>query len=164
MSEDQEPKVSAATPPADAESDSPKRPKSKRPKGRPIALQTELEEFFTQLGAGVMILDQFDGLVIINQAGPNAEALAKLANKNARVKKALEALTAISSMGAVVGVIGGTAIPILMHHGVVPPGLPMADEWLKPPERIQFEAEIKSMQEDMKGQNGHGPGGPSTPE
>lgn len=160
MSDDLEPGgAQAATPPPDAESDTPKgrkdkQPRGRKPRGRPIALETELEDFFTQVGAGVMMLDQFDGLVIINQAGDNAKALSKLANKNARVKKALEALVSISSMGAVVGVIGGTAVPILMHHGVIPPGIPMADEWLKPPERVKFEAEIK---EAMNNGNGSAP-------
>lgn len=146
------------TPPPDADNDAPKgrkdkKPKSSKPRGRPIALETELEEFFTQLGAGVMMVDQFDGLVVINQAGENARALSKLANKNARVKKALEALVSISSMGAVVGVVGGTAVPILMHHGIIPAGIPMSDEWLKPPERVKFEAEV---QEAMANNNGNG--------
>lgn len=158
--DDTPPKASSVIPPSDAESDKPKKPPRKRPQGRPIALQTELEEFFTQIGAGVMMLDQFDGLVIINQASENAAALAKLANKNARVKKALEALTSISSMGAVVGVIGGTAVPILMHHGVIPPGLPMADEWLKPPERVKFEADVKKAQAEAEGGGGSNGTGP----
>lgn len=151
---DKAPKATAASPPPEAETDEKKPPKrTGKPRGRPIALETELEEFFTQLGAGVMMVDQFDGLVVINQAGENAKALAKLANKNARVKKALEALVSISSMGAVVGVVGGTAVPILMHHGIIPAGLPMADEWLKPPERVKFEAEV---QEAMANNNGNG--------
>jgi hypothetical protein len=144
---DSAPKASSVTPPPQAEEP---KPKAKRPRGRPIALESELEEFFTQLGAGVMILNQFDGLVIIQQANENASALARLANKNAKVKKALEALTNVSSMGAVVGVIGGTAVPILMNHGVLPPGMPMSGEWLEPPIRKQFKDELKRQQEEAR--------------
>jgi hypothetical protein len=139
---DAEPKATSVTPPEEP------RPKPKRPRGRPIALESELEEFFTQLGAGVMILNQFDGLVVIQQAHENAAALAKLANKNAKVKKALEALTNVSSMGAVVGVIGGTAVPILMNHGVLPPGMPMSGEWLEPPIRKQFREEVERQRQE----------------
>lgn len=158
MSEDTEPKAGAASPPPEAKEDKPKRPR--KPRGRPIALESELEEFFTMLGAGVMMLDQFDGLVLVSQAGENAKALAKLANKNARVKKALEGMMQISSMGAVVGVIGATAVPILMHHQVIPPSLPMPDEWMEPPERIQFKEEVERQMQSRNGGNGAGPAAP----
>lgn len=139
MADDAPPKATAAKPPPIERGG-----KAKRSQGRPIALKTELEDLFTQLGAMVMMADQFDGLVIINNAEPNADALAKLANKNARVKKALEALTQISSLGAVAGVVGATAIPILMHHGVVPVQMPLPDGWLKPPEQIEFIKEMEA--------------------
>ena len=147
----------AVTPPPDAEdADGGKskrtdggKPKNK-PRGRPLALETELNEFFTQMGAAVMMVNQFDGMVIINQADENAKALAKLANKNARVKQALEALVNVSSMGAVVGVIGGTAIPILMNHNIVPVQLPMPSEWLEPPNRIQFKEELERKMEEQR--------------
>lgn len=156
MSEDATPKATSAVPPPDAESeDAPKR--KRRPKGRPIALETELAEFFTNLGAMVMMADQFDGLVIVNQAEDNAKALAKLANKNARIKKMLEGMMEVSSLGAVAGVVGATAIPILMHHGVIPLELPMPNEWLEPPERIQFREEMKAKAEGKNGGNGAGP-------
>jgi hypothetical protein len=138
MADDAPPKATAANPPPISKG------KAKRSQGRPIALKTELEDLFTQLGAVVMMADQFDGLVIINNAEPNADALAKLANKNARVKKALEALTQVSSLGAVAGVVGATAVPILMHHGVIPVQMPLPEGWLKPPEQEAF---IKEMQE-----------------
>lgn len=138
MAEDAAPKATAANPPPID------KPKAKRSQGRPIALKTELEDLFTQLGAVVMMADQFDGLVIINNAEPNADALAKLANKNARVKKALETLTQVSSLGAVAGIVGATAVPILMHHGVIPVQMPLPDGWLKPPEQIEFIKEMKA--------------------
>lgn len=141
MSEDTAPKAVRAEPPPDSEN--PKSRKSTKPRGRPLALEKELEEFFMQTGAMLMMADQFDGLVVINQAGDNAAALAKLANKNARVKKALEALVNMSAMSAVVGVVGATAIPILMHHGVIPPAMPMPEEWLEPPERIAFKKKVE---------------------
>lgn len=160
---DAEPKATGTIPPpnADPVEEKPKRSrKSTRPKGRPLALETELEEFFTMMGAMVMMVDQFDGLVITSQAEDNAKALAKLANKNARVKKALEAMMQVSSLGAIAGVVGATAVPILMHHGVIPPALPMPEEWLEPPERLEFKAQMKAkMEAQGGGDNGANPGG-----
>lgn len=159
MVEDTAPKATKVTPPRDAEDadgGKNKRTNSGKPKGRPLSLERELEEFFMQAGALVMMADQFDGLVIVNEAGNNATALAKLANKNARVKKALEALVNVSSLSAVVGVVGATAIPIAMHHGLIPPAMPMPSEWLEPPERTEFKKKVEA---EMKAaQNGFGDG------
>lgn len=154
MAEDSTPKGGSVDPPPLVEEDKPKKSKPKKPRGRPIALETELEEFFTQMGMVAMMVDQFDGLVITNQAADNARALAKLANKNARVKKALEGMMQVSSLGAVMGVVGATAVPILMNHGVIPPSLPMPEEWLEPPVRLEFKKQVQDAM--AKNQNGAG--------
>jgi hypothetical protein len=155
MAEDAPPKAVKADPPPKATT----KGAGKKSQGRPLALETELKDLFTQMGAMVMMADQFDGLVIVNQAEDNAKALAKLANKNARVKKALETLTAVSALSGVVGVVGATAIPILMHHGVVPVQLPMPDGWLQPPEQEAFIAEMQRKAAEQKSESPGAPNG-----
>lgn len=148
---DSPPKAVEVDPPP---ADKPKGGKGKKPQGRPLSLQRELEDLFTQMGAMAMLADQFDGMVIINQAPDNAEALAKLANKNARVKKALEALTQVSALAGAGTVVGATLIPILMHHGVVPVQMPLPEGWLKPPEQLEFIEEMKRAEAEAQAKGG----------
>lgn len=154
---DSEPKAATKIPPPDAGGGGDETPRRQgRPKGsknRRPKLEEELTQFFTEAGAVLMFRDPFDGMVVIENAETNAKELMKLARKSPRVKTALEALVQVSALGAAITALGATIVPILMHHGVVPPHIPIEKmEWMVPPERALF---LQQQAEKAKG-NGNG--------
>lgn len=130
--------ATSKTPPPESDA----APKGGRPKGsknRRPALEAELESLFVELGVLLMVRDQFDGMVVMSQAGDNAAILYKASKKNERLKKALERLVAISTLGEIATVLGSTLVPILMHHGKIAPNFPLEKmNMMMPPERERY--------------------------
>lgn len=89
------------------------------PKRKPtaVALSGKLEDFFGGVALAVMAMgDQHCAEILATQAKPLAEAYTRLAERNDRVKKLLEALTTTGAYGEVVAVTLATALPIAAHH------------------------------------------------
>lgn len=109
----------------------PKEP-SKETRGRPPVLQKQLEEMFLGIGMGVSVIgDTFDGEVVAENAHELAEAWFKLAQQNAAVKKALEAMMQTGAWSGVIMTSAAVAVPILQNHGVIPAEMP--HPFKKPP-------------------------------
>ena len=94
-------------------------PTSGRKSGRK-SLQTELRSLFEQLGGALMLLDPFDGIVVVDKADHLARSLDRIARDNESVHRALSALVASGGWGGAVMAFGSVALPIAMHHGLVP--------------------------------------------
>lgn len=92
-------------------------------KGRPTKHNQRKEKLLqtlTTVGAGVAFFEQFDGQVIIANAEQVAEATATLADENAQVAKALDAMTTGGAWGAFLIALCSMILPILAHHNLVP--------------------------------------------
>lgn len=99
--------------------DPPREPPPPRPKRKPTAVQLngKLEDFFGGVALAVMALgDDHCANILATQAKPLAEAYARLAERNDRVKRILENLTSTGAYGEVVAVTLATALPIAAHH------------------------------------------------
>lgn len=84
------------------------------------ALTKELEATLTDIGALVQLADVFDGQCIIQGSPRLASSLGNVADKNATVRKTLESFVGASAWGGVVASAAAIAVPILMHHGILP--------------------------------------------
>lgn len=106
----------AATPRADA------KPKTTRTTRTP-KLETRLSTNIVTLGSFVALAHQGDGLAIVAGAPKLAEALAKAADENPRVRDGLERMMAAGVWSGVVTAVAAIAIPIAANHGLLPKGL-----------------------------------------
>lgn len=90
-------------------------------RGRPSAASKRAQSVsgvLTGVGLAVMVWDERDGHAIIEGAPALADSLAKVAEKNGRVAKALDALTETSAWAEVALAVGAIAIPIAKNHGL----------------------------------------------
>lgn len=126
-------------PPRDAVADA----KNDIPKvtGRPpksAELVGQITQLLALIGVALMMLDEFDGLVVINHAAKVADSVAAVAETSPGVKKAIESAVAGSAWSAVVLSALPIAIAIMANHGVLPEGLrevggvPIPDEPSEP--------------------------------
>ena len=91
--------------------------------GRPSkddVLQRDLAQLLSMVGAGVSLVERFDGMVVLDRADKTAESLVTAAKTNPSLRKALEQLTTASAWSAVALAVVGMATPILAHHNLVP--------------------------------------------
>lgn len=84
------------------------------------SVQATLQDFYMTLGGAVMIIDDFDGMVIVERAPKLAESWIKLANSNPNVKKFLIKATSGGGFAAVIMAHASLALPILKHHDMLP--------------------------------------------
>lgn len=83
----------------------------------PKNLQGQLEEFFLSVGAAMMVAgDIHCGEVFTRQAKPLAQAYARVAEKNPKLKEWFSRLTAGGVYGEAIAVTLATTLPILAHH------------------------------------------------
>lgn len=97
-----------------------KKPKSsttRKPSGRPIALEKELTELFGFVGLMVSNFNQRDGEIIVQNAEALGKSWATLAKEDARVKRFLDSLTTGNAWGQVVFATGTMAFAIAQNHG-----------------------------------------------
>lgn len=126
---DKPPKVGGASPPPKGTRKSAKQPTggndtkpkttSRKPAGRPIALEKELTELFGFVGLMVSNFNQRDGEIIVQNAEALGKSWANLAKEDKRVKAFLDSLTTGSAWGQVIFVTGGMAFAIAQNHGVI---------------------------------------------
>lgn len=83
-------------------------------------IRKELTSTLAMLGLGVMTVDQYDGLVIIDRSADTVNALMTVAEHNPRVRKALEQMLEVSVWAALGVALAGMAVPIAVHHGILP--------------------------------------------
>ncbi|MCP4229549.1 MAG: hypothetical protein GY771_05315 [bacterium] len=122
------PGVEFIDPPSEVvkEKQAPKGDKGKGKKsGLTIAqLESQLKGSFEFLGMLVAGYDEFDSEVIITKAPDLAKALTDLARNNPRVRARLESLLEAGAWGGVIMLVGSQiALPIAVHHNMLPPGM-----------------------------------------
>lgn len=91
------------------------------------------------------LVNQVDGVAILNGAEPLAKALNNVAKDNNVVYKNLERLVTGSAWGAVVMAAGGIVLPIVANHNLLPfqiPGVESPDPGVesKPDEPVNLGA------------------------
>lgn len=94
--------------------------------GRPpksAELVGQITQLLALVGVALMMLDEFDGLVVINHAAKVADSVAAVAETSPGVKKAIESAVAGSAWSAVVLSALPIAIAIMANHGILPDGL-----------------------------------------
>jgi len=108
---------SSSTPASDKRA--PKSGTTSRPRVRPLA--GRLTDSFTLIGIGVSAFHPADGAAVITGAPALADSLAKLADENPNMKRALEGAMQASAWGGVMVAAASIAIPIAANHGALPP-------------------------------------------
>lgn len=94
-----------------------------KPVGRPSAKgkrEQAVLGILTGVGIAVMVVDEYDGTVIIEGAPDLAKSLANVAEKRPAVAKALDALTETSAWAEVAVAAAGIVVPIVRHHARPP--------------------------------------------
>lgn len=102
----------------------PQRADRKPKTGRKKSLQKPLADLFTSAGTAVAILNQTDGMAIIEGADSLATALNNVAKDNDTVYRNLERMVTGSAWGAVFMAVGGILLPIAANHNLLPFQIP----------------------------------------
>ncbi len=97
----------------------PKRSRRPRASTSKRSLKEPLTDFYTTLGAGVFMLNQADGFVILENAEKMAESLDNWGKANPQVHKALERLCTTGAFGAVAAAHAPVILAILNNHNVI---------------------------------------------
>lgn len=106
-----------------AENPAPEAKPSRRRKPTPRASKRSLKEpltdFYATIGAGVFILNQADGAVILANAESMAESLDNWGKVNPGVHRVLERLCTTGAFGAVAAAHAPVVMAILNNHNVI---------------------------------------------
>lgn len=106
-----------------------------KPRGRPAsntrrqqsldALRKEITTSVQDVGRLVALFEEYDGTVIFNGAEGFATGWVRVAETNDTMRKVLEGLLQSSAWGAAIGGTIAIALPILIHHNLIPafPGM-----------------------------------------
>jgi len=96
-------------------------------KGAPVGrvskderLRRELIATLGLVGTGLMMVEPYDGLVVLDRAEPTVDALMDVAAHNPRVRKVLEQMIEVSVWGALGTALAGIVLPITAHHNLLP--------------------------------------------
>ena len=123
-------------PPARRRTAAPRTAPSAPARSKRMPLAEPLTELFTQVGTMLFLVDPFDGTVLIERSSDLAEQIDQIAERSPKVQRALEgALTGVSVFG-IAGVVASIAIPIMIHHGMIPPGTPL--DFMIPEEAAKY--------------------------
>lgn len=108
--------------------------------GRPSNIQKlekALSTQFAGIGSIITIFQPFDGMVIVHNSDANAAALVKIAERNPKVRKALENFVSSTAYGELAFVLFGTIAPILANHEILPPQVALVTSGSIPPEAVK---------------------------
>lgn len=95
--------------------------KGGRPKGgHKYVAQQDIQNVLTMAGSGLMFLDGYDGQRVVEQSEDIAKALYKLQKEQDQVRRALMALVATSTWGALASAVMPVVVPILANHRLIP--------------------------------------------
>lgn len=94
--------------------------KTPKPRARGLnTLKDELTMTFVSMGTALCMADLFDGSVLISRSEPLAASLIVLAEKDPKVRKALEASMRAGGYLQLVMILGTIVGPIAWNHGLV---------------------------------------------
>lgn len=83
-------------------------------------MKRELTGTLALIGTGLMMVEPYDGIVVLDRAEATVDALMDVAAHNPRVMKALEQMIDVTVWGALGTALAGIIVPITAHHGVLP--------------------------------------------
>jgi len=83
---------------------------------RPGKIAKQLEPIYAMVGIGVSTFDQFCGQTILASSSDMAQSMEKLALENPAVKRVLEKLFTVSTLGAVITAHLPVIFAIANHH------------------------------------------------
>jgi hypothetical protein len=87
-------------------------------------LRATLVSSIDMLGTAISFVDDFDGELIASKAEKLADLMLELAKTNPKVRARLESLVAAGAWSGVVTLIGAEiALPIAVHHNLLPEGI-----------------------------------------
>lgn len=93
------------------------------PAGRQAPLQGRLQEAIGGIGIAVAMLNEIDGLAIIEGAERLSHALDKAAKQNPSVRRTLEAALTGGVWAEVIFASGAIFVPIALNHRLLPASL-----------------------------------------
>jgi hypothetical protein len=83
-------------------------------------LRQDLTTMLGTVGFALVMVEPYDGLVVIDRAPATVDALMAVAADNPKVRKVLEQMVSVSVWGQVSMAVAGLALPIAAHHGILP--------------------------------------------
>jgi len=129
--------MTTETAPKPDASPKPRKSRSGTPGGkanRRTTLGKPLTDLFTTMGTMLILVDDYDGTVVVENAERLAKQLDEIAKNNPGVQAALERLVSGSQWGGVVATFGAVAVPIAARHGLIPQMTPALFRQTPPPE------------------------------
>ncbi|MBT2400633.1 hypothetical protein [Streptomyces sp. ISL-100] len=108
---------------ASASSGTDSKPRAPRGGVRRPNLESRIAQGFTTIGTFACIVNEFDGMTIIQGAPNLAASLSKLADENPKVRESLEKMLAAGAWSAVIGAVAAVGIPIAANHKLLPPAV-----------------------------------------
>jgi hypothetical protein len=103
-------------------------------------IRDEIEQGLGVIGASLMLIRPLTGLVIVNRAGPAADALALAAQRNPRLLRVLKGLASISAYGELVVIVGNVVVAAGVEAGALPVEHPLT---------VQIRPEIAEIQKSF---------------
>jgi hypothetical protein len=87
----------------------------------PVAdIEKSLRNFLTLCGTGAMLIDRYDGAVVMNSADDLAKAIAEMAKNNPKLHKQLSSAMSMGSWAALATAGVPPALAIAANHGFAP--------------------------------------------
>jgi hypothetical protein len=91
-----------------------------RASGKDARLRQDLTTMLGGVGMALMLVEPFDGLVIVDRTPATVDALMEVAAQNPKFRKTLEQMVTVSVWSQVSLAVAGIALPIAAHHGILP--------------------------------------------
>jgi hypothetical protein len=91
-----------------------------RASGKDARLRQDLTTMLGGVGMALMLVETYDGLVIMDRTPATVDALMEVAAQNPKFRKTLEQMVTVSVWSQVSLAVAGIALPIAAHHGILP--------------------------------------------
>lgn len=83
-------------------------------------LRRQLEQNFMMLGMGLMLINEYDGKVVVKNAPEMSAALIGIAETSPKVKRILQGMMKTGTFAQFAMAFAPVVVPIAANHGVVP--------------------------------------------
>jgi hypothetical protein len=91
-----------------------------RASGKDARLRQDLTTMLGSVGMALMLVESYDGLVVMDRTPATVDALMEVAAQNPKFRKTLEQMVTVSVWSQVSLAVAGIALPIAAHHGIIP--------------------------------------------
>lgn len=101
----------------------PRGPRGSRRASSTAQIEKKLRDIANTTGGLVSAFEPYDGRIILNNADNLAASWAKVAERHPQFRQAIEGMEAGGVYGAAILSLLMVALPILLHHGMLPPAI-----------------------------------------